>query len=223
MELVRSIGTRPKTYRISDCRLERAGFLSVYSFDVNGEMRMDLMDRGHAVVVLPVDWKNREIYMIEQPRPVKAFVADREAAAMLERARRDDVDGAVEIPAQGVAVLEMPAGMIDAGETAAQAASRELREETGLVVAPESLRKIAEYYPSVGGTTERMTAFFAELPDPVVMLDANGDGHERIDTWKMTFEEAWEQMRNGRIETASSMVLLRELKIIDLESARNAH
>ena len=219
MELVRSIGTRPKTYRVSDCRLDRGGFLSVYSFDLNGEMRMDLMDRGHGVVVLPVDWARREIYMVEQPRPVKAFVADRGVAAMLDRARRSEADGGIDVAAKDIAVLEMPAGMIDAGETAAQAASRELREETGLVVAPERLRKIAEYFPSVGGTTERMTAFFAELPDPVVMVDANGDGHERIDTWKMSFDEAWEFMRDGRIETASSMVLLRELKIIDLERA----
>lgn len=221
MELVRSIGDRPETYRMDDCRLDRGGFLSVYSFALDGK-RMDLMDRGHGVVVLPVDWARREVYMVEQPRPVKAFVTHQGGVAMLERARRREGDGGIDIPAKDLAVLEMPAGMIDAGETPAQAASRELAEETGIIVAPESLRKIAEYFPSVGGTTERMTAFFAELPDPVVITDTDGDGHERIDLWRMSFEEAWEMMRNGRIETASSMVLLRELKIIDLERAATA-
>jgi ADP-ribose pyrophosphatase len=191
----------------------------VYSYDVDGK-RMDLMDRGHGVVVLPVDWKRREVYMVEQPRPVKAFVAHGDAVALLERARHRKGDGHADVPASALAVLEMPAGMIDPGETPAQAASRELAEETGIVVAPESLRKIAEYFPSVGGTTERMTAFFAELPDPVVITATDGDGHERIDLWRMSFDEAWELMRNGRIETASSMVLLRELKLVDLE--RNA-
>jgi ADP-ribose diphosphatase len=221
MELVRRIGERPDRYRIDDCCLDRGGFLSVYSFALDGK-RMDLMDRGHGVVVLPVDWARREVYMIEQPRPVKAFVTRRDGAAMLERARRREGNGGIDVSASELSVLEMPAGMIDAGESPAQAASRELAEETGIVVAPESLRTIAEYFPSVGGTTERMTAFFAELPSPVVITDTDGDGHERIDLWKMTFDEAWEMMRNGRIETASSMVLLRELKIIDLERAANA-
>lgn len=221
MELVRRIGDRPDSYRIDDCRLDRGGFLSVYSFALDGK-RMDLMDRGHGVVVLPVDWTRREVYMVEQPRPVKAFVTHREASAMLVRARRREGDEGIGISAKDLAVLEMPAGMIDPGETPAQAASRELAEETGIIVAPGSLHKIAEYFPSVGGTTERMTAFFAELPNPVVITDTNGDGHERIDLWKMTFDEAWEMMRNGRIETASSMVLLRELRIIDLEAAAAA-
>lgn len=221
MELVRRIGDRPDRYRIDDCRLDRGGFLSVYSFALDGK-RMDLMDRGHGVVVLPVDWARREVYMVEQPRPVKAFVTRQDGAALLERARHRGGDGGIDISAKDLAVLEMPAGMIDPGETPAQAASRELAEETGIVVAPESLRKIAEYFPSVGGTTERMTAFFAELPDPVVITDTNGDGHERIDLWKMSFDEAWEMMRNGRIETASSMVLLRELRIMDLEAAATA-
>lgn len=70
--------------------------------------------------------------------------------------------------------------------------------------------------PAVGGSTERMTAFIAELPDPVAMGGADGDGNEQIAVWRMTFEEAWRQMETRRIETASSMILLRELKIMDL-------
>jgi len=218
MEIVRRIGEQPATYRYEDVRLERKGFLSVFSFQIGGDGRRDLMDRGDAVVMLPVDFKRREIYMIEQPRHVKAFAATPEGRAALAAAGQGTPPGPFELPAASVTVLELPAGMIDPGETAAQAASRELREETGIVVAPEALRKVAEYFPSLGGTAERMTAFFAELPDPVEMGATDGDGHERIIVWKMTFEEAWEHLASGRIETASSMTLLRELKIRDLEA-----
>ncbi|HTK04198.1 MAG TPA: NUDIX hydrolase [Candidatus Eisenbacteria bacterium] len=218
MEIVRRIGEQSATYRFEDVRLERKGFLSIFSFLVGGDGRRDLMDRGNAVVILPVDFKRRELCMIEQPRHVKAFAATPEGRAALAAAAAGTPSGPFELPAASVTVLELPAGMIDPGETAAQAASRELAEETGIIVAPDALKKVAEYFPSLGGTAERMTAYFAELPDPVVTGPADGDGHERIIVWKMTFEEAWEHLASGRIETASSMILLRELKIRDLEA-----
>lgn len=218
MELIRRIGKEPTTFTYSDCRLERRGFLSIFSFAISGRAgRFDLMDRGHAVVVMPVDLRKREIYMIEQPRHAKAFVPPAPGAATLGRAKAEGASAdSFTLDAKDVTLFELPAGMIDQGETAAQAASRELREETGIVVAPEALRKVAEYHPSIGGSTERMTAFIAELPDPVDMGGADGDGNEQIAVWRMSFEEAWRQMETRRIETASSMILLRELKIMDL-------
>ncbi len=218
MELIRRIGKEPKTFTYSDCRLERRGFLSVFSFAISGRAgRFDLMDRGHAVVVLPVDLRKRELYMIEQPQHAKAFVPPAPGAETLARAKTEGASpDSFTLDAKDVTLFELPAGMIDPGETPALAASRELREETGIVVAPEALRKVAEYHPSVGGSTERMTAFIAELPDPVAMGGADGDGNEQIAVWRMTFEEAWRQMETRRIETASSMILLRELKIMDL-------
>lgn len=218
MELIRRIGKEPKTFTYSDCRLERRGFLSVFSFAISGRAgRFDLMDRGHAVVVLPVDLRKRELYMIEQPQHAKAFVPPAPGAETLARAKTEGASpDSFTLDAKDVTLFELPAGMIDPGETPALAASRELREETGIVVAPEALRKVAEYHPSVGGSTERMTAFIAELPDPVAMGGADGDGNEQIAVWRMTFGEAWRQMETRRIETASSMILLRELKIMDL-------
>lgn len=217
MEPVRKIGEHPATYRYEDVRLERKGFLSVFSFQLGHDGRRELMDRGDAVVILPVDLAKREVYMIEQPRHVKAFAATPEGRAAKEAAGRGEMPAPLELPAEAVRVLELPAGMIDPGETPAQTASRELSEETGIIVPPEELVKVAEYYPSLGGTAERMTAFMAKLPDPVKMGPAEGDGHEHITVWKMSFDEAWAHVASGRIQTASSMVLLRELKIMELE------
>lgn len=146
MELIRRIGKEPKTFTYSDCRLERRGFLSVFSFAISGRAgRFDLMDRGHAVVVLPVDLRKRELYMIEQPQHAKAFVPPAPGAETLARAKTEGASpDSFTLDAKDVTLFELPAGMIDPGETPALAASRELREETGIVVAPEALRKVAE-------------------------------------------------------------------------------
>lgn len=71
--------------------------------------------------------------------------------------------------AVGEALTEIPAGMLDPGESPAPAAARELLEETGHVAA--AWREITTYYPSAGYTSERLTLFLATGCTPVA-------GHE---------------------------------------------
>ena len=54
---------------------------------------------------------------------------------------------------------ELPAGCLDEGETALQAAKRELIEETGYRA--RSWKKIASFWPSPGYVSEQMTIFLA--------------------------------------------------------------
>ena len=54
---------------------------------------------------------------------------------------------------------ELPAGKIDSGETALQAARRELKEETGCKA--RKFEKLAEFYPSPGFLAEKMTIYLA--------------------------------------------------------------
>ena len=54
---------------------------------------------------------------------------------------------------------ELPAGKIDPGETALQAARRELKEETGCKA--QRFEKLAEFYPSPGFLAEKMTIYLA--------------------------------------------------------------
>ena len=153
METVRKIGEHPAAYRYEDVRLERKGFLSVFSFLLGHDGRRELMDRGDAVVILPVDLAKREVYMIEQPRHVRAFAATPEGRAAKESATRGETPAPFELPAEAVRVLELPAGMIDPGETPAQTASRELSEETGIIVPPEELVNIAAYSTAIYAKT----------------------------------------------------------------------
>ncbi len=218
-ELVRKTGETPRRFRYGNVRLDRKGFLSIYSFDVEGvPHRQDLMHRGHAVVMLAADFAKRELYMIVQPRHVKAFADTEAGIAALAAARTGGTDTSFELAADDVTVLELPAGMIDRDETPADAAIRELREETGIAVGPEALREVGTFYPTLGGSTEKVTAFIVDVSS-AAFGEAEGDHGEMIDVWRLPFEEAWRLIRTGYVRTSSSNILLRELELMELRAA----
>jgi ADP-ribose pyrophosphatase len=61
--------------------------------------------------------------------------------------------------ATGGKLLELPAGLIDEGETPSETARRELREETGLHGG--SWRELSSFWTSPGFVNERVTVFVA--------------------------------------------------------------
>lgn len=210
----------PDTFDYDCCRLERGGFLSIYSYGLNDrDRRYDLMYRRDAVVVMPVDFGRREVYMIEQPRYLRAFVEIGEGRGALE-AKAADADGGganFTVRTDDILTYEFPAGIIDEGETKERTAVRELREETGLIVSEADLEEVAGYYPSIGGSTEHLTAFIAHVDGKTEMEQPVGDGHELIKTWLMTWDEAFAFLEEGKIRTASCHLLMRELKLRSLE------
>jgi len=218
-ELIHEIGQMPDKFGYRCCRLERQGFLSIYSFGLHDrEHRHDLMHRRDAVVVLPVDFDQRVLYMVEQPRFIRAFVETAQGSEALQQTNNGQ-ETDFEIPIETVLTPELPAGVIDANESPRQTAVRELKEETGITVSESALEEVATYYPSVGGTTERLTGFIAKLDDQTEFAPPEGDGFELIRVWKMSWDEAFDMLRNGEIKTASSHLLLRELMIRELQQA----
>ncbi|MEA3249372.1 MAG: NUDIX hydrolase [Patescibacteria group bacterium] len=215
-KLINQIGQLPDDFDYRCCRLERGGFLSIYSYRLGDrDRRYDMMYRRNCVVVMPVDFARREVYMIEQPRYLRAFVENDDGRKAVEAGPNGDGRD-FSIKTEELMTLEFPAGIIDKGETKEQAAIRELREETGLIVTEDALEEAAGYYTSVGGSTEHITAFIARVDGNTETEQPVGDGHELIKTWLMSWDEAFGLLNAGKIKTASCNLLMRELKLRDV-------
>jgi ADP-ribose pyrophosphatase len=96
---------------------------------------------------------------------------------------------------------EIPAGKIDDGENAFQAAQRELGEETGL--SAKSWKELVSFYPSPGYVQEKMTLFLAT---DLTQGEAHNMDDERIDTRWFTRDEVAESIRIGEIMDAKTII-----------------
>lgn len=98
---------------------------------------------------------------------------------------------------------ELPAGKIDPGETALQAAKRELIEETG--VRARSWKKLNEFFPSPGFQQEKMTIYLArdlKFGEATPMDDEN-----LTVKW---FDPKWieQQIGKGKIRDAKTIIAM---------------
>jgi ADP-ribose pyrophosphatase len=97
----------------------------------------DVLMAGKVVLVIPVDVARQKLTMIRQFR----------LPAHLANGRGD--------------LVEFVAGRVEAGETLAEAASRECKEEIG--VAPAKLVELLTYLSTPGVTDEEVTIFLAAV------------------------------------------------------------
>jgi len=96
---------------------------------------------------------------------------------------------------------ELPAGRIDPGETALQAARRELAEETGYRA--RSFKKLAFFYPSPGFLAEWMAIYIATgltAGQQTPMED------ERIEMRWFTKAELDRDIKSGKIRDAKTQI-----------------
>jgi ADP-ribose pyrophosphatase len=102
----------------------------------------ELLRRGRAAALLPYDPTADAVVLVEQYR-LPAHVAGFNPV-----------------------MLEVPAGLCDAGESAAETIVREAQEETALTV--QNLQQIGDYLLSPGASDERVTLFVGQVEAPPV-------------------------------------------------------
>lgn len=126
----------------------------------------------------------------DTPNAVAIVALDAEDRIVFVRQRRVAIGGEL---------LELPAGLADAGEEPLETARRELREETGLHGG--DWRELSSFWTSPGFTTERVTVFVAQAleegePEP--------DDGEDLEVVRWTCAEV--ESRLPELEDATTLI-----------------
>lgn len=146
----------------------------------------EVVERGHAVAVVPYDPARDEIVLIDQFR-IGALTAGLNPW-----------------------VTELVAGMIGKGETAEGVAVRETREETGCEVI--KLIKVCDYLSTPGAASE-VVSLFCGLVDARAAngIHGNKDEGEDILVRTLCFDAAMDRLGRGEINNAISVIGLQWL------------
>jgi ADP-ribose pyrophosphatase len=116
-----------------------------------------------------------------------------------------DADGDVLLvrqsrPAVDARLLELPAGLVDPGESPDECAARELAEETGFTAS--RLEPLVRFYSSPGFCTELLHLFVASDLEPSAMPR---DEEEDIEVVRLPLADAIERVLNGEISDAKTV------------------
>ncbi len=117
-------------------------------------------------------------------------------------------------------LLEVPAGFIDDGETAEEAAIREAYEETGYRIT--SVRKAFAPYMSPGSVTEKLHSFYATVieADRVAAGGGLAEEKEDLEVVELPFDEALAMIVRGEIVDAKTIMLLQWAALQAVAGAR---
>ena len=104
-------------------------------------------------------------------------------------------------------VIETIAGMQDGDEPPEETARRETNEETGLEV--EAVEQIASFYPSPGGSSERIHLYYVEISGEKANYNKIGglaSENENIRTLELSLEEALQGVQKGTIQDGKTIL-----------------
>lgn len=169
--------------------LERYRFRHrLFNGGMSGEVSREILERGHAVVLLPYDPVRDEVVLIEQIR-IAAY--DTSASPWL---------------------FELVAGMIEPGESHEEVARREAQEEAGLRVG--RCRPIINYLASPGGTSERLAVMVGEVDTRTAQgIHGLADENEDIRVHVVSREQSYQWVEAGIVDNAASVIALQWLAL----------
>jgi GDP-mannose pyrophosphatase NudK len=147
--------------------------------------KREVFDHGNAVTVLLYNREEKTILLTRQFR-VATYI-NGNSSGML---------------------LETPAGLLDGNEPPEEAVIREIREETGYEI--PSVQKVYEAYSSAGSVTELIYYYVAPYSkeQKVGMGGGLEEEGEEVQVVEMPFADAVQQLDNGEIRDAKTIVLL---------------
>lgn len=152
-------------------------------------MTREVMERGHAVAVLPYDPDRDEVVLIEQFR-IGGYTA----------------------PNMSPWQIEVVAGIIEPHQTAEQAAARETQEEAGMALL--DLEPVHAYLSSPGCTSETIHMYCGRVRSDgcggVFGLAHEG---EYIRVFVVSADEAFRLLDAGRIENGMTIIALQWLRL----------
>ena len=151
-------------------------------------MTREIFERGHAAGLLLYDPARDQVGLIEQFRP-GALAAGRHPW-----------------------LIEVVAGIIDAGETGEGVARRECIEEAGVEV--EDIVPIMDYLVTPGGGSETMQLFCGRI-DAGKISGIHGveDEGEDIRAFTIPADQAFDWVASGRIGNSSTIIALQWLAL----------
>jgi len=174
----------PGFFRMEKYRLKH----TLYDGGWSEEISRELFVRGNCVAVLLYDPTADKLVLIEQFR----------AGAILNPDR--------------AWLVEIVAGAIEAGETAEEVAYRESIEEAGCTI--EQIKVINEFYTTPGGSSERITLFCGKIDSSQVGgIHGLDHEHEDILVRAVSFDEAYQMLLNGEIESAIPIIAIQWLAL----------
>ena len=160
----------------------------LFSGETSPVITRELLQRPPVVGILPVDFHQQQLVLIEQFRV-----------------------GALE-DSHSPWLLEIVAGVIDPGEKPETSAIRETQEEAGLDI--YNLQLLHHYWVSPGYSTENMRIYCGEVDANQAAQIAGLDSEdEDIRVHVVSFQQAWQWLNEGFINNAPSIIALQWLRL----------
>ena len=179
-------------------RILYKGFFSLYEYrfqyrkfdgSVSEAVTREILDRGHAVVLLAYDDKRDEVVLIEQ---IRIAAIDTQDTPWM---------------------LELIAGMMDHdNESSEEVAKREAMEEAGIMVG--QCKPIISYLASPGGLTEQLHIFVGQVDSSTARgVHGLAEENEDIKVHVVSREQAYQWVEEGIINNAASIIALQWLQL----------
>ncbi len=194
---------RPRQFHILDQKRGWDGYfkLDVYrlqhdKFDggKSAILEREVLERGHAVALLPYDPVRDEVVLIEQFRPGTLSVQNH-------------------YPDMPVWLTEIVAGIIEDGENAEDVARRETIEEAGCeIIGP--LELISRYYVTPGCSSETVTMYYGRVDTSKAGgIHGLAEEGEDIRVFTVSAGECFAMLQNGQLCNATATIAVQWLML----------